>query len=60
LIKVKDLKTIRREPAKDATDDTTPKKPLPPGSADIPDDEKIVPINESIHRKGLKSAGRDD
>ncbi len=60
LIRVKNLKTVQREPIADETTDAGPPKPLPPGSADIPADEKIVPINEAIHKKGLKSAGRND
>ena len=58
-IRVKNLKTVQRAPVTDETADTTPSKPLPPGTAAIPEDEKIVPINETIH-KGLKSAGREN
>ena len=60
MIRVKNLKTVQTKTVTDETADAVPQKPLPPGTADIPADEKIVPINEAVHNKGLKSAGRND
>ena len=60
MIRVKNLKTVQPKTVTDETADAVPQKPLPPGTADIPADEKIVPINETVHNKGLKSAGMNE